>query len=136
GWTDHPEPEEQFVLTAIVNEYSVYQVLPRYTTDFEAIVPVAPGERIEVPATFALENLHPNPFNPSTTVRFSLPRADWVNLSVFTPSGSRVAVLAEGQYIQGAHEVIWNAEDLASGIYLVKLATKQGTAIKKALLLR
>ncbi len=74
-----------------------------------------------LPQEFALAQNHPNPFNPSTDIRFSLPEAAMVELTVFDMLGREVARLAEGQYAAGAHNIAWQADHLASGVYFYRL---------------
>lgn len=83
-------------------------------------------ERIDaaVPQTFALTQNYPNPFNPSTRITFSLPEASDVTLTVYSITGRQVATLARGLHASGTYEVMFDAGDLASGMYLYKLQTK------------
>ena len=136
GWADHPDVEELFDLVGILNQYNVYQILPRGQSDILPPTAVLPGQSAEMPNTFRLDNPHPNPFNPATTVRFSLARPGWVQLLVFAIDGSHVATLAEGNYASGDHEITWDVARLPSGLYLLRLSTVAGTWAAKALLLR
>ncbi len=68
----------------------------------------------------------PNPFNPTTTVSFSLPHAGVIHLAIFDIRGERIVTLAEGLHAAGAHTVTWNGHDqhgraVASGAYFLKL---------------
>jgi hypothetical protein len=89
-----------------------------------------------LPDAFALHAAYPNPFNPSTTIAFDLPRAAHVKLAVFDLQGRVVATLAEGTLQAGKHEVLLQASSLASGIYFVRLTAKEFTATQKLLLLK
>lgn len=76
--------------------------------------------------SFALEGNHPNPFRTQTTLRFTLPEATSVTLSVYDVVGRKVATLVEDTLPAGPHEVVWqarasNGRALASGVYLVRL---------------
>ncbi len=73
-----------------------------------------------IPAVFAMEQNFPNPFNPSTTVRYALPVRSAVRLEVFNTLGQRVAVLQQGAREAGRYETVWNAET-PSGIYFVRM---------------
>ncbi len=77
------------------------------------------------PEAYALHQNYPNPFNPSTTIRFDLPRSSHVNLEIFCVSGRRVAVLIDGEMPPDAHEVVFDASGLASGVYIYRLRTGQ-----------
>ncbi|MFA7331326.1 MAG: lamin tail domain-containing protein [Candidatus Delongbacteria bacterium] len=78
-------------------------------------------EAIDAPRGFALAPAWPNPFNPSTTLAFTLEQAQVVELAVFDLAGRRVAVLAQGLRSAGTHQVVFQAEGLASGLYLARL---------------
>ena len=72
------------------------------------------------PEAYAL-TAHPNPFNPSTRILFSLPNDGLLNLMVVDILGREIALLASGNYAAGYHSVTWNASNEASGIYLARL---------------
>jgi hypothetical protein len=83
----------------------------------------------------------PNPFNPSTTIRFELPAPQHVELSVFDVAGRRVATLADGVLSAGSHDRTWHGrtdtgEAVASGVYLYRLVTGQRTATRVMTLLK
>ena len=85
----------------------------------------------ETPAAkaFALHGAAPNPFNPSTTIAFDLPRAATVNLTIYDASGRVVRrLLSQGPGLAGRNEVVWNGRDeagrqVSSGVYLYTLET-------------
>jgi len=88
-----------------------------------------------------LDGAHPNPFNPGTTVSFTLARAGRVDLAVYDTTGRRVAVLAGRSFMAGEHEVSWDGQDdrgraAASGAYLVRLETEMGAQSAKIVLVR
>ena len=90
----------------------------------------------EVPETFVLEGNHPNPFNPQTTIRFSVPEASVVKLVVYDVLGREVRVLVDGVRQAGVHEVVFEAGDLPSGTYLYRLETPQGSFVQMMLLVK
>ncbi len=80
----------------------------------------------ETPDNFTLHPNFPNPFNPSTEIRFSLEESGTVNISIFNTLGQQVRVLADGVYDMGEHSVTWDGKDnngvnLATGSYLYQL---------------
>jgi subtilisin family serine protease len=95
-----------------------------------------------VPETFSLRQNFPNPFNPSTTIRFDLPQAATVTLVVYNMLGQNITtLLAEQPMFAGQHNVVWNGEDrsgksAASGVYFYNLRTAGTSETKKMLLLR
>ena len=72
---------------------------------------------------FALHDMYPNPFNPSTEISFTLPIDGHVRLSVFNLAGQEVSVLHDGYQSSGMHHYTWNASDLPSGVYYIRLAS-------------
>ncbi len=88
------------------------------------------------PAAFALEGNHPNPFNPATTVVFSLEREGRARLEVFDAVGRLVAILADGTHAAGRHEVPWRPERASSGLYFARLTADGRTAVHRMMLVR
>jgi hypothetical protein len=96
----------------------------------------------DVPATFALFQNHPNPFNPTTTIRYQLPALSTVGesaisavkLEVFDALGRVVATIVNGEQSAGLHVVTWNARNLPSGIYVCRIVAGNFVASRKMLL--
>jgi photosystem II stability/assembly factor-like uncharacterized protein len=74
----------------------------------------------EIPKEYLLYNNYPNPFNPSTTMRFDLPKSSETKIIVYDLSGGEVEVLANENYEAGKYEVSWDASNYASGVYFVR----------------
>ncbi len=72
---------------------------------------------------FELAQNYPNPFNPKTVIRYQLPVAGNVELSIYNILGNKVAVLVSGKQKAGRHEVRWDASGFSSGIYFYRLET-------------
>jgi hypothetical protein len=100
-----------------------------------------------LPAEYALAQNYPNPFNPSTQLRFELPEASVVKLTVYNVLGQEVATLVNGVVEAGFQSVTWNTENsngksFASGVYLYRLKAtsvksgKQFTDFKKMVLIK
>jgi hypothetical protein len=77
-----------------------------------------------IPTRFQVFQNYPNPFNPSTKIRFTLPQQALVKLEVYDILGQRIAQLVNTELTAGTHEVLFNASNLASGIYLYVLNVK------------
>ena len=90
----------------------------------------------ELPAEFALAQNQPNPFNPTTTIRFALEETAEVRLSVFDMNGSEVAVLVKGLAQRGENSVVFDGSQLASGVYFYTLQSPQGVISKKMVLIK
>jgi glycosidase len=80
------------------------------------------------PSEFVLRQNYPNPFNPRTTIRFEIPDAGYVTLTVYDVLGQEVATLIDGIRDAGSGEVIWHAVGLASGVYFYRLTTRSASA--------
>jgi len=83
----------------------------------------------------------PNPFNPQTTITFSLERDEWAEVGIYELTGRRVAVLADRTFDAGTHSLTWSGCDEAgrampSGTYLVRLETESAVRAQKLMLLR
>ena len=89
-----------------------------------------------LPSTFILYQNFPNPFNPSTTIKFELPRASVVSLAVYDVLGREVSVLINDRRSAGVYEVKFDGSALASGVYFYRLQAGSYVNRKKLLLLR
>lgn len=90
---------------------------------------------------YSLEQAYPNPFNPSTTISYRLPRKSNLNLSVYDVLGRKVKVLASGVYSKGNYTTQWNGEDqkgqqVSAGLYLYKIQADNFIDSKKILLIK
>ena len=88
------------------------------------------------PAAFELAPNYPNPFNPSTNIRYGLPQNAFVSLMVFNTLGQEVATLVHGDQEVGYHEVKFDGSKLASGVYFYRIQAGTYVDTKKLLLLR
>jgi hypothetical protein len=88
---------------------------------------IAEGNKLE-PSEFRVFSNYPNPFNPSTIIRYSLPQESEVVVEIFSMDGRRIRVLADERQRRGDHSLVWNAEDesgnhVSSGVYLYRVRT-------------
>ena len=89
-----------------------------------------------LPESLALSQNYPNPFNPSTTIKFELPRASEVNLTMFDILGREVSVLVNDRRNPGVYQVKFSGSNLASGVYFYRLSAGNFVQTRKLLLLR
>jgi len=108
------------------------------TSNFATITiePVTNINETNAPLAFHLEQNSPNPFNPSTSIKYSVPESGNIRLSVFNIVGEEVAVLAEGFTQAGFYEVTFDASNLSTGVYLYKLQSANSVQTKKMMLLK
>lgn len=90
----------------------------------------------ELPVEFALEDIYPNPFNPSTNIQFSLPESGVVNVSVYNVIGEKVTEIVNDKFSAGTHKINWNASNNPSGVYFIRLDAGKYNSVKKAILLK
>jgi len=97
----------------------------------------------KVPSGFSLEQNYPNPYNPTTTLKYSLPASSRIKLNIYNLLGQLVQTIVDGMESAGYKSVEWNANNLASGIYFYRLSatstsdpSKSFTQVKKMLLIK
>ena len=91
---------------------------------------------VEIQSDYALMNLYPNPFNPSTVLSFELRAASFVKLAVYDIQGREVARLADGWHPAGIYERTWNASEMSSGVYFARLNANGVSQVRKLLLVK
>lgn len=79
-----------------------------------------------LPTEFAVSRAYPNPFNPSTVVDVAVPYNTEVTARVFDLLGREIANLDPGQLAAGHHQIVWNAENVAAGVYFLRINTPEG----------
>jgi hypothetical protein len=89
-----------------------------------------------VPAAFLLEQNFPNPFNPTTTINFSISNNSYVSLKILDNSGKEVRTLVNGVKPRGNYQIEFDASKLPSGIYYYRLQSGDFSETKKLILLR
>ena len=85
---------------------------------------------------FSLSNNYPNPFNPSTTIKYSIPKQSNVTLKVFDVLGSEMLTLVNKEQSHGNYEIEFNGSELTSGIYFYRLQAGDFVETKKMILLK
>jgi len=100
------------------------------------VTAVASEQLDEIPATFLLAQNYPNPFNSSTTIEFSIPKSGNVTLKVYNARGEKVASLVSEPLAAARYKYDWEANGLASGVYLYRLQMDDFILTKKLVLLK
>ena len=98
------------------------------------------GTHVETPAGlpsgYNLAQNYPNPFNPATVIRFEIPEAGSVTIEVFSMLGHRVAILTDAHHTAGTQDVVFDATELPSGLYIYRMRAGAFTATRKLMLIR
>ena len=107
----------------------------------EVIVSDRQGERVTakikvVPEEFVLYQNYPNPFNPATTISYDLPEESHVTLTVYDVLGQVAAELVSSHMKSGQHKVVWNASNMASGVYIYRLTAAGESQTSKMILVK
>ena len=89
-----------------------------------------------LPIEFKLFTPYPNPFNPTTTIRFSVAATHTTQLGIYDITGRMVEMLVNEKLTAGEHKIVWNADEYASGVYFVKLENGKKYQTQKLLLLK
>ncbi|MBP7697814.1 MAG: M28 family peptidase [candidate division Zixibacteria bacterium] len=122
------------------DEAAAIAAVHRAVNDLTGTATALPPEET-LPDGFALTPNYPNPFNPRTTIGYTLPRTVRVKLTVYNLLGQQVRVLVDGEQAGGRHEAVWDGttgegRPAASGVYLYRLETPSRCAARKMLLLK
>ena len=134
-FTPNPDPSIPVFWTIIYGaDYFDFETFQYTTEEWMVFINMETGEvmgQVEtsnendggktLPQTIVLNQNYPNPFNPSTVITYQLPQNSDVRLDVFDMLGRKVATLVNGPATAGSHEIQFNANGLASGIYIYRL---------------
>jgi len=90
----------------------------------------------DLPVSYSLAQNYPNPFNPVTTIRYALPEANRVTLTIYNLLGQKVAVLVDGEQEAGFKAISFDAGSIPSGIYVYRITAGAYTDVKKMMLLK
>jgi len=107
-----------------------------HTLRSSIVTEIAEHRPMGLPAQFVLNQNYPNPFNPTTTFSFKLPRRAQVSLRVFDLLGRLVDTVMSEILDQGSHSRRWDAQNMASGVYVYQLRVEEQTLSKRLVLLK
>ena len=93
------------------------------------------------PIDFAITGNYPNPFNPATTIDFTVPEAGNASLAVYNVNGQKIRELVSGNLTAGRHSVVWDGRDhdgksVSSGVYITRLMMRDKVATGQMMLLK
>ena len=89
-----------------------------------------------IPNFFGINNIYPNPFNPTTTIRYGLNQNAIIQISIYDINGRLITTLINEFQIAGYHSITWDASSYSSGIYFLKMSVKNFTATRKLVLFK
>jgi len=89
-----------------------------------------------IPKDYSLSQNFPNPFNPTTTISYQLPKSSFVKLTIYDISGRLVDKIIDEKKNAGYYTVEWNAENVCSGVYFYRIEAGNFVAVKKSLLVK
>jgi hypothetical protein len=110
-------------------------------TNEVTVIVTSAGDTPDVPFVTALRGNYPNPFNPETTIKFSLQEADQVTVEIYNTRGQRVKTLVNEHREAGEHQLLWNGRDdhnrdVSSGVYFYRMKSGRYTSTKKMLMMK
>jgi endoglucanase len=122
----------------IVSEQMKLTANKLWFDDIKIINPnaVSSAENKILPSTFELDQNFPNPFNPSTTIRYHVPLKSFVTLTLYDLLGREIAVLVNQVIEAGSQEIYFNGTNLPTGVYFYRLTAGSYTSVKKMILVR
>src|SRR5690606_13668894 len=91
---------------------------------------------IGLPLEFSLEQNYPNPFNPVTKIKFALPIAGNVDLSIYNSIGEKVETVTNQFFEAGYHQLEWKADKYSSGVYFYRIESGSFSSVKKMMLIK
>ena len=100
------------------------------------------SDKAQLPESFTLYQNYPNPFNPNTKISYYIPTESNIDIQIYSLIGERVFELNGEQQNEGLHEFVWNADNLASGIYIIAMnanainGTEKFNSVKKMSLIK
>jgi hypothetical protein len=119
--------------TIISDSINLIQTMSFDTVGYGEILSILPVFH-QLPTNFQLSQNFPNPFNPSTIIRFDVPEKQLVSLKVYNVLGEEVATLVNGEISAGQHSAMFDASKIASGVYFYRLIVGHVYASKKMII--
>lgn len=132
--------------STLVDSISSFNGTPMGTIGYDTVSFPIPGSSCNlvavepigniVPNRYSLEQNYLNPFNPSTSISFTIPKGGFVELVVYDILGRKVAVLVSDPFEPGNYKVDFDARNISGGVYFYKLIAGNFTATRKMLLIK
>ena len=121
-----------------MNQVEAKELIKKVLNDFGEVTGIEndEGENQLIPDHYILHQNFPNPFNPSTTIKYEIPNTSKVSLKVFNTIGEEILLLVNEEQDAGLYEIDFDATGLASGIYFYKLIANNFVQTKKMILIK
>jgi len=143
---DQPYAEYRFTLEDLSSGEQVdmwdtdeYTYLSSGSRNFHVYVEaleIGSNKQVDLPTEFNISGIYPNPFNSTTTIRYSLPIPTHVSLEVYNLTGQQITTMFEGYLQAGFHSTNLIANNLPSGLYFVRLKASEQVVTQKVMLIR
>ncbi len=134
SWDTREHPLTIRKLSDFLKKQSIDEELLYQTNNVN--IAVVDNPITDIPANYNLYQNFPNPFNPSTSIRYTLPKREKVTLEVYNMLGQRIEVLVNEEQSAGYHQVEFQRNDLASGVYIYRLTAGYYVETKRMILMR
>ena len=141
GWAGNSWEGTVRKLNGKMDDIKIYNYAALEMDTTGTVVGVKDVDGASLPTEFALDQNYPNPFNPSTKIKFQIPAASRVNLTIFNLLGQEVATIVNEDLNAGTFEVEWNGKNnfgglVSSGVYFYKLKADDYSQIRKMILMK
>jgi hypothetical protein len=133
------EMEDHFPVASIVidgNERAIVGSGSLVISEHVSSVVLKSGAKRSLPTEFGLAHNFPNPFNPTTVIKYQTPITTFLTVKMYDLVGREVATLVNAETTAGIYEVVFDGSGLASGIYFYRMEAGTFTSVRKALLLK
>jgi hypothetical protein len=88
------------------------------------------------PKAYGISDAYPNPFNPVTSFEYTMPEDGMVRVAIYDINGRMVSELVNGYQSAGSYPVVWDAQELSSGVYMVNMTAGNYSTIQKVMLIK
>ena len=91
---------------------------------------------VPVPNEYMLHNIYPSPFNAETVIRYNIPEDSFIELSIYNLKGQLVETLLNNPVEQGYHTTLWDANNVSSGVYFIRMKSPTYQNVIKCMLVK